>query len=171
MANRRLLVSSQLAKDTRICSINRLKRSLRKLLPKNPGMFGFGRSQAQFSRFNEVKKLINRLPTWDEIELYGGKILRGDIQKDFRSNLPGRDKVKAMIVLIPRHRFWGRLHPSLFLYQSRSPSLFRYRWIQVRRTDELVKIQLAGSQTITEVKLYNISRLCYGSANQSYYKI
>ena len=170
MTNANSGLSSAMTKDPRICTVAQLEESFGLLLPSKPGFFGIGKSPSAFPRAKEMEKQLSRLPSWDEIELHGGKILRGDIQKDFRTQRPDRLETDQVHFVIPRHRFWGWFHPAVYFYEREASPYLPWRLTLMRPADQIVKIQLAGDHIVTEVKQYNIKRLRYGWTDESYYQ-
>lgn len=170
LTNPHVVLSPELRKDERICWIDQLKESYDKLLPRKRGYFSLGRSPKVLRPFKEIKRQLSRLPTWDEIEMHGGKILRGDILKNVKTDVPSRQETAECSLMVPRHRFWGRLHPCLYFYKKRSFSIIRFRCRSSKVQNATIQIQLAGEQTIKEINVYNIGRIRYGWADDSYYK-
>lgn len=162
MTNTRLSLSPQLNKMPEICSLLQLTDHLDRLRPSKPGFLGIGRSKPTFPDFERILAKLDSLPTWDEIELHGGKILRGDIHRDLRSSCPWRDKSQSVRILVPRHPFWGLFYPSLYLYRARSGLIFGLRLSKVQNDQEVLRIQLAGDEQPSEVKVYHIRRIRYG---------
>lgn len=165
-ANPRLVMSRELASKSQICRLEDLADSYYTLLPTKAGLLGIGRSPKAFPRMGALVKALNALPSWDEIELHGGKILRGDLYRSYGSILPSREDTQFIRLLVPRHPIWGRLHPCLALYTRRLGGFLPLPWIRILRGQERLRFQAAGSADSTEIPSYSVRAIRFGSAGK-----
>lgn len=169
LANPQVGLSTRMSRDERIRNLSSIVSCLQLLAPRKRGFLGFGRTPVVLSRLAVLVQEIDRLPTWDEIELHGGKILRGDIHREGRGQTPSRGETREVRLCVPRHRFWGWLHPSFYFYQIREKRWLAWRWQRIRSNEESIRIKLAGDQSVTEIEFYHIKKIRYGWRDESYY--
>lgn len=162
-ANPRLVLSRELANKAQVARLEDLADSYYTLSPAKPAWFGLGGSPKAFPRFAALKSALNQLPTWDEIELHGGKVLRGDIHRSYGSRLPQREESRGLSLLVPRHPLWGRLHPCLALYQLWLGGVLPLPWLRPISSSERIRLQPAGEAQTLEIPAYQIRRIRYGS--------
>lgn len=118
---------------------------------------------------DKVKRGLDCLPTWDEISLFGGRKIRGDIHHSsielLDGNSVGRLITDKLNFKIPRTRF----SCLLFLPKISWKTSTGERKKQAFKLGQKIKIRLAGRAEDEEVDLIHIEDISFGWENHSYY--
>lgn len=116
-----------------------------------------------------VLEALDRLPTWDLVQLHGGKVLKGDLLNPEIALTSGkslRRDARRIALRIPRHYF-----PGLF----QSPSASWSDWDGLKGDAKLVPgqvltIRLAGRGEEISVPLETVERIDFGRRDDSAYE-
>jgi hypothetical protein len=119
--------------------------------------------------YKELIEQLGRLPTWDRIELNGGRTYAGDIETlgvyDLKQRALSRKSLQSARLIIARNHWLGLLfHPRLRILDWQNKVSY---WA----IDPYSKLtmSLAGKNKKIELMLLNVRTLKLGWKDQSYY--
>ncbi len=162
--NPRVVFSREIASKSQVCRLEEIADAYYLLLPTKAGLLGIGKSSKAFANFRSVDRALCELPTWDEIELHGGKTLRGDIQASYGARLPRRSHASKVRLFVPK--LFGPLQPCFAVFSMYFLGLIKIPFLRRMRADERIRIQLAGDPKTTEISALQVREIRYGSSGK-----
>ena len=161
--NENMILDARLAKNPRIKRLEDLGFFLDALKPNRKFLFWW--EKETLKEYKKACHLLKDLPTWDEITLYGGSIIKGDIQK-MAAHFNLRPTVQRLEFFMPRSRLLGWFMPPFSRLRKRE-GLFKWRLKRVKEPLDVIKIQPAGKKEVMEIKVCHVTRVEFGWRYQS----
>jgi len=126
------------------------------------------RPTAQFSYSTLIARL-EQLPTWDRVQLYGGRVVHGDLDyivlPSIKGSVVSRKNVRFANILMSRRAFPGLFLPSKVLVKNWDG---RMTFLPLLPGAKLV-FRAAGQLERQEIALQNVESLQLGWKDDSYY--
>lgn len=153
----RIVLGPKLAKNRRLVPFPSLQDKILTMCEKKSLKSLFIRDKKSIKHLKRVIYTLKSLPTWDEIQLNGGRTIKGDIYQT-PTFFPNRSQTKSVTIFSPRYLAFI-LFPSIFwLFRGRRPARPRFFWQRL----ETITIQAAGQKDTESWPLAQISRVSYG---------
>lgn len=168
LTNLRANITGQIKSNPAVVTLPELQSRLRPFI--NPPRQSFFRRKSTKPPLLEYDQLIcqlERLPTWDEVSLYGGKRIKGDVCMDRSSHLPSRLNYRKLNLWVPRSYFMGFLVPPFFIAKKRQS--FKVRVFKHKNPDKSLFIRSSGSNEFIEIPWVHVENIIYGWRDQSYF--
>jgi len=116
-----------------------------------------------------VVRALDRLPTWDRITLYGGRILKGDLVKPeiqlVGSQALRRRDASLIQVSIPRSYLFGFFHSPTVSWTD-ATGVARCEYLLLPQE---IAIRLAGQSDVERVRSEHITEIALGWHDETYY--
>ncbi len=131
---------------------------------------GLCRLEAPIRDLEGMVRVIERLPTWDRVELFGDALLRGDVQNrglvlHDGSTITRRETVEIRIE-IPRSLWTLLRRPSAHWKDSDG----RRRRAALRLPQQ-IELKLGGRNEVRSIPIEHVQRVTFGWRDESYYDL
>ena len=156
--NKNLVLSKELAKDRRLVSNETLIHYLNSLVRKK--RFLFFPEPPRLINFKGALKALQDLPTWDEVRLNGGSVVRGDIIK-MASKLNFRPSSSSLFLFMPRSKIWGWFVPPTAVVHRKQNKL-AVRCVHISKPMDHIHLRPAGKNGTELIKVCHIKSIHFG---------
>ena len=153
----RIVLGPKLAKNSRLVPFPSLQDKILKMCERRSFKSLFIRDKKTIKNLNRVICTLKALPTWDEIQLNGGRTIKGDIYQT-PTFFPNRSQIKSVRIFSPRYLALILLPSILWLFRGKRPARPSFFWQRL----ETITIQPAGQKDTESWPLAQISRVSYG---------
>lgn len=153
--NPHVIWGKDLARDMRVMDCEGLKHKIRGFCQNSDGFVKRDERKA----LSSIVSVLDSLPTWDEIHLNGGAVIRGDIVK----MAPGfnfRPTMSMFHIFMPRSRVWGWVLPPIAALKKRDG--FGFRFVKIKDPMGQFFIRPAGNSRLQPIKVCHVTSVYYG---------
>lgn len=166
-------VQANLDKSLKTCDeVVELKNLMAAALSKcgQTKRFFWQQKPARVFHFETLISVLDELPTWDRIELHGGRVVFGDLEyisvPDVKASALQRKYIRKVRVLI-----WRKMLPGLFFKAKlRVTDWSGKRTVYPLHPEAKLVFRPAGQNEKEEIAWMHVETLQLGWKDQSYYK-
>ncbi|MBI1830502.1 MAG: S1 RNA-binding domain-containing protein [Planctomycetes bacterium] len=176
--NPKVILGPNLSKHPDVVALPTLPSMLTPLLHPNPSgwwasfkrLLGIEATQPHaIGDPGDVSRVLDRLPTWDRITLYGGRILKGDLVRPeiqlVGSQALRRRDASVIRFSIPRSYLFGFFYSPTVSWTD-STGAARSEYLQLPQE---LSIRLAGQSDVERVRGEHITEIALGWRDETYY--